>query len=463
VDSSTLTANNDITMRISPNILIPALIACTATGALAQKAPEVRPLGNVGATSTDSLGMVSGVRHLPGGKLLVNDMASRRVLLLGPDMKVLSVVADTTAATANAYGSRIGNLVPFRGDSTLYVDASSLSMLVIDGAGEVVRVMSVPRSQDVGMLATSAMGGMGFDGQRMIYRGMGGIQMRTTGPSNPGAAAAGFSMAPTIPDTMPILRVNLATRALDTAAFIKVSSPKTSVSRSDDGQMNVSIEINPLPVVDEYAVLSDGRVAVVRGREYRVEFIEADGKVTTGAKIPFEWKRLSDDEKSAFIDSVKAVTERNAAATGGSAAARVGAAIGASMGGGAGGAMIMTQTRTVVGGEPPMRGAGGGTTTVQMAAPQVNYVSPEQLPDYQPAFFGNSARGDMDGNLWVRIIPPKPIAGGQVYDVINGQGELVDRVQIPVDRTIIGFGTGGVVYMTYTDGGVTRLERASYR
>jgi hypothetical protein len=38
-----------------------------------------------------------------------------------------------------------------------------------------------------------------------------------------------------------------------------------------------------------------------------------------------------------------------------------------------------------------------------------------------------------------------------IYDVINSQGALVDRVQIPAGRTIVGFGKGGVAYMVARD------------
>jgi len=120
---------------------------------------------------------------------------------------------------------------------------------------------------------------------------------------------------------------------------------------------------------------------------------------------------------------------------------------------------MVVSMRSSAGGQPMPRGAG----TPAQVSPQVSYVSPSELPDYQPAFFGNQARGDMDGNLWVRIIPPKPIAGGPVYDVINGKGELVDRVQIPAGRSIVGFGSDGVVYMSYVGSGLTKLERATFR
>ncbi|HEY0997948.1 MAG TPA: hypothetical protein VGD77_18300, partial [Gemmatimonadaceae bacterium] len=100
------------------------------------------------------------------------------------------------------------------------------------------------------------------------------------------------------------------------------------------------------------------------------------------------------------------------------------------------------------------RGAAGG------GGPQVQFVSPSELPDYKPPFFAGSVRADADGHLWVRTIPTRAIPGGPVYDVIDAQGALVSRVQLPVDRTIIGFGKGGVVYMLAREEGKSFLERS---
>ena len=112
------------------------------------------------------------------------------------------------------------------------------------------------------------------------------------------------------------------------------------------------------------------------------------------------------------------------------------------------------ETRGGAGGPP------GGGAAPQIMAPQINYVSPTELPDYQPAFFATSAKADDDGTIWVRTIPTKPTPGGAVYDVVNAKGEVVDRVQIPENRTIVGFGPGGVVILAARDGMTTKLERA---
>ena len=93
----------------------------------------------------------------------------------------------------------------------------------------------------------------------------------------------------------------------------------------------------------------------------------------------------------------------------------------------------------------------------------MNFVAPSELPDYKPVFLNGFVKADLDGNVWIRTIPTKAIAGGPVYDVVNRKGELVDRVQIPVNRSITAFGPGGVVYLTNREGNTTKLEKATLR
>ena len=97
---------------------------------------------------------------------------------------------------------------------------------------------------------------------------------------------------------------------------------------------------------------------------------------------------------------------------------------------------------------------------------QLNFVPANELPDYKPPFFGGSVRADTEGNLWIRTIPTKAIPGGPVYDVINKKGELVERVQVPENRTIVGFGAGGTAYLAVRDSPTATaiyLERVKVR
>ncbi len=433
----------------------------------AQTRPDIVPVSAALASTTDSLGSITNVRGLPGGRLLVNDATNRRVLLLDSTLKTVAVVADSTSSTANAYGPRSGTLIPFRGDSTLFVDAASLSMLVIDPNGKIGRVMSVPRAQDAMMLTGSVFGGAAYDGVgHLVYRGSPNVQMRM-GPGAPGASGA--IAAPAVPDTMAIVRVDIATRKVDTVAFVKIPKTSTQVSRGDDGSMSINIEVNPLPVVDEWAMRSDGTIAVVRGRDYHVEWMTPDGVRSTSPKIAFDWKRLSDEQKAALIDSVKAQRDRMIAAAppgqGGMAAisAAMGGAVPAGGAAPAGGAPTM---RFEVRGGPPGSGPPGASAPAgAMTAPKINvsYVSPNELPDYQPPFFSNGVRADMDGRLWVQTTSTKPAPGGLVYDLIDGKGVVTQRVQLPPDRTLVGFGAGGVVFLGAREGTITRIERVTFK
>jgi len=86
-------------------------------------------------------------------------------------------------------------------------------------------------------------------------------------------------------------------------------------------------------------------------------------------------------------------------------------------------------------------------------------VSPNELPDYRPAFANGSVRADAEGKLWVRVIPTKPTTGPE-YDVIDRTGKLVDRVTLPRGTTIAGFGTGGIVYLGVRDAAGVHVVRA---
>jgi hypothetical protein len=430
--------------------------------------PAARPLGPALATS-EPMGAVSAVRQLPGGRVLVNDPVRRRVVLLDSMMKTIAVVADTTAATQHAYGVQGGGLLAWTGDSTLFLDPASLSMLVLDPNGMIVRVKAAPRPEDVLSLVGGALGFPGFDAKgRLVYRAT-GFSFNRRG----GGGGGGFQ-PPAIPDSAPLVRFDLATRRLDTAAFIKVNAPKISVSQTDEGRRQLSITVNPLPEVDDWAVLPDGRIAILR-HDYHVDYVDADGHVTPGPKIPYDWQRLSDSAKSAIVDSARALAQRAGPGGlfqllngGGDAAPAAGGFPGGgfrgAFGGGGGGFGGGRGNRGGGGGDaPPPRRAAGGANRGAGGGRQVEIVAPSTLPDYRPAFANGSVRADASGDLWVRTIPTKPLAGGPEYDVIDGTGKLVERVTIPPGTTIAGFGPDGTVYLGVRDAAGVHVVRARER
>lgn len=430
------------------------LLLAVLPGALAaQSPPAVRLINAADASTKPMFGLVSSIRQLPNGSILVNDQLRRQLTVFDASLGTATVVADSVSGGANSYGTRPGGMIPYLADSTLFVDPAGLSMFVLDPRGAIARVASVPRSQDAGAFT---MGAPGLDAKgRIVYRGGAGgqrISMPSPRPNN-GAANQGpvFTM-PEPPDSAAITRIDPVSRKLDTAAFFKIPKVKMNMTQTD-GRMSITTEMNPMPIVDDWAVLADGSIAIVRGRDYHVDWINTDGSMTATPKLPFDWQRLSDDEKVAVIDSAKAAVEKARASMASMSPER------AMVEGMAAGAAVGARTMVMIGGP-----GGGGMATAGGPAGGPNplqFIPPSELPDYRPPFVAGAARGDADGNLWVRTTAVRAgaVAAGPIYDVINRKGEVIDRVQLPAGRTVAGFGKGGIVYMAARDEKGTWIER----
>jgi len=438
---------------MKPISLVLALISTTASMSAAQSLPPIRQLGPVTAVAKEPLGSVTTVRHLPDGRVLVNDIVGRRVLMFDSSLATMTVVADTTSATANAYGVRPGGLIAYRGDSTLFVDPASLSMLLIDPAGKIARVMSAPRAQDVGFLVGGPFGNPGFDpAGRLVYRAPPDFGALARQSRTPGSV-------PTPPDSAALVRFDLATRKVDTATFFKTPKINLEVTQSPDGGVRVVSRVNPLPQGDDWALMPDGTIALVRTRDFHIDWLGADGSVTSSPKIPFNWERLTDEAKVTFIDSAKVAIEK-ARASG----QLFGGAVGQQVtvradGGGAGrapgGAGAGAGAGTAGGNTVTTFGPGAGPSG---SPPPLTMIAASDLPDYKPAFAPGSTRADAEGNLWIRT--SQNVDARPVYDIVNRKGELIDRVQLPANRTLAGFGQNGVVYLAVRDGTTAHLERA---
>ena len=41
-----------------------------------------------------------------------------------------------------------------------------------------------------------------------------------------------------------------------------------------------------MQLVDDWAVTDDGAIAIIRGRDYHIDWVDADNHITSSAKIP---------------------------------------------------------------------------------------------------------------------------------------------------------------------------------
>ncbi len=500
-------------------------LACCGTGVLALSlvatasvgaqpvAPPIRKIESAQAVSTMPLGAITSVRQLPDGRILLNDGARRRLLLLDSTLAVQSVVLDSLTEVENAYGTRAGALVPYVGDSTLFIDPATYAMLVIDPVGRIVRVRSVPRAQDVAWITnnTGQFGFPAFDAKgRLVHR----VPAQPARPSAP--PPSGVPYIPQQPDSAFVVGVHLDTRRVDTLGAVRVVKTNMTIRVSADGGYNVNQTSSPMPLLDDWAVLADGTVAFVRGRDYRVEYLGVDGASTSSEKLPYEWVRFSEEDKTRMMDSIGTAQKKRELTNFVSQVIAWSNTLnkpfpkeftvpeGYTLPQGLPGDWILPKGMSfpagytfacppsVAGVAPPSAppapaspaaGAGAPTGAGKPSCVQNPYADwygngytppaptyrpqtvfpANELPDYRPPLPPTAARADGDGNLWIRTIPPKPIPGGQVFDIVSRKGVLTDRIQLPPGYSLAGFGRGRVVYLATRDGNGLHLARVRLR
>ena len=539
VGPTTLAAQRDTTARPAP------------------VGPAVRRIATAQALSTEDLGAVTSVLELADGRVLVNDGSRRRLLLMDTTLKTVQVVLDSLAEVANTYGTRPGTLIPYRADSVLFVDPVSYAVLVLDPTARIARVRSIWRVQDTYLFTNPGnyYGWPSVDAKgRIVYR----VPAMPAPPKV--APPAGVPYFPPDPDSAFIAGIDLDTRKLDTLGVIRIPKNIYQVKQTAEGYFSIISTVNPLPSTDDWAVLPNGTIAFVRGRDYRIEYLHADGTLSSSAKLPYDWQRLGDEDKQKVIDSVKEMNTRQqmsgyvasmirwanmynkpypstfkvpdsftpqqglmkdwkfppgmkfppnyiygcpagveptmsplpGAAT--EVAAKSGdakpgeakpgeakpgeAKPGEAKPGDAKAAVPPAGLPAMPQGmnfgppgspagipscipQPIMIGGGIAPPPPQMR--EINVIPALELPDYRPPFNQGATRADADGNLWIRSIPPKPVPGGTIYDIVNEKGEMSDRLQLPPGYTLVGFGKGKVVYLSMRDAKGIHLARVRLR
>ncbi|MBY0490559.1 MAG: hypothetical protein K2R93_12020 [Gemmatimonadaceae bacterium] len=511
------------------------------------------------ARSDKPLGGVSMLRTLSDGSVFVNDAGKRQLLKLDANLKRVAVVADTAPGALMPYGQRPIGLMPFLGDTTLVVDPSTMSLVVLNKDGKTVRVMASPRTNDINTLSTINLGTNAFDAKgRMYYRqgnsgGGGGMGMLFGGGDNnrggrggnPGGQGGqqggqnrggqqqgrggdggfgggfggggfgggqggqgGFGGGPggpggrgfnpgNQPDSVPIVRVDFDTRKADTITFVKVPKNETQMTRGEDGQMRFTMKINPLPQADDWALLSDGTVAVMRVLDYHVDYYTPEGKHIASEKLPYDWKQITDEDKSKLVDSLKSmanafmnrgnnnngaprmivepiaaeklpdfyppvrqgssIADRNGnlwvLPTTSSLSAQLAAQMNPMMGGGMGrGGFGGPPGGGPPGGGPPAGGPPAGGDRGNRGGPPATGGAPAGAPAAPRDTTGG--RGGVPLAMMAALMNQPP----QVYDVVNREGKLIERVKLPGGRQIAGFGPDGLIYLVAREGRDIYLE-----
>lgn len=397
-------------------------MAIAASAVQAQNPAPIRSLGAIVAKAPVTFDTIISVRALSDGRVLVNDLFGLRLTMLDASFTP-TIIADTSATAPHKYGNQPSPLLNYTGDSSILIDFSSASMIVIEPSGKYGRVMAAPNAADLQYIAISTIfGSPGFDPSgRLVYRGAGGGL--TSGPIRLGCTGA--KTAPTVNgagDTASIVRANFDTRTVDTIATVKFLIQRMEIVEMSAGCWNTRRKADVLPFHgDEWVLLKDGTLAIVREQDYHVDWIAPNGTRTSSPKMPFDWRKITDDEKQHMIDSVTHWQDS------------------------------VVAHQTIPPGAPP---------GYKPTAPPT--VSRAEIPDFYPPLKLGSVKVDLDGNLWIPPSTSRDAKGGTLYDVVNRKGEVFERVQLEGPKYVVGF-VPGFVILASREGKRMVLEKAALK
>jgi hypothetical protein len=217
-------------------------------------------------------------------------------------------------------------------------------------------------------------------------------------------------------DSAPLLRYDRATQRTDTLGYVTLAKSNIQTSGSR-GNMSMMIGGgNPLMPRDEWSVFPDGRVAIVRAADYRIDWVGATGTKNSTSSIRYTPIRITEADKR----EEEELRERNR------------------------GNAIMISRTVDNGGARSSATMGGGANRPPLP-PMTDW------PDVKPPFRSGAAsvQARPNGELWVRRTESAG-AKGTLYDVINASGLVTHQVRIPEGWTLVGFGRG-TIYTTKLD------------
>lgn len=346
------------------------------------------------AAYAESFSYIGGLREMSDGRLMIADPLDKSLILLDLDRGRVQRIGREGGGPQEY--RQPDAVYALRGDTTLLIDLGNSRFTIVHPDGSFGETKPLIAGQP-GTPTFQLMIPEAVDAEGNVY-----FQERVR--FGPGRGS------PELPDSAAILRMTWATGAIDTVAVVKVPERRLQTAGSSNNQ-RTSISPVPLSPQDDWSVDREGRVALVRSSPYRVEWVDANGRVTRGSTVSVEPKRVRRADQQAWLDEptlggMQMGIENN------------------------NGVMTTQISRT-------------GETSGQRGQ-----ISDYEWPDVLPVFRGGRTRVDNAGNVWVERYASH---GEQAsLDVFGPDGVLKHSLPMPEGRRIVGFGDG-VVYMMYMD------------
>jgi hypothetical protein len=220
-------------------------------------------------------------------------------------------------------------------------------------------------------------------------------------------------------DTQAVVRMDRALTRFDTLGWIHDSRMSATMERDSSGQTHMVMTPNLFAPIDAWAVLPDGRVAIVRGVDFHIDWTSLAGTHSSSPALPHVVRTFPDSEWARLARA--SVLVRTAPAP--SDAGRLGL--------------------------PPI--------PAPPMAPGLVTIGPLRRPAHIPFF--STVLGAPDSTLWIAVPAD---SGSATYLVVGETGSPVARMELPRGSRVVAFGTHSVYVIRTQRGKPGLLEQYAY-
>jgi hypothetical protein len=371
------------------NVLFAVGILPCAHAARAQTPTAIR-LDSPERVVSQSFSLLRGARELPHGRLLVTDFTEDRVAVVD---FTNGTVSDRNRTGAGPEEFRLpGGLLPWTADSTLLLDGGNSRIAVLDADGRIRRIF-----QPSNPAATSP-GGVDASG-RLYF-----------------VTPAWMARTELRGDTVELAVLDPATNDVRPVARIQgVVYPSTNFSATP------RIPIVVFSKTDGWGVARDGRVAIVRGGDYSVQWLSGNRVVATGPSYASRATKVTPADRMAYA------------------------------------------RRFIEGSGVSGRATDGGlqhndASALQPAALE-SLIRSSEFAATLPWFRAGEVSVDADDLVWIGRMAPE--GEPRQYDVFDGAGKRVATVQLAAGRRLLFAGRRSIYVVARDADGLETIERHS--
>lgn len=353
-----------------------------------QASPAPVRLAPPDATLQEAFSSVRGVRELASGKILVADWIEERIALV--DLGA-GTVEDLVTVGAGPDEVRLpAALVPMTDDSTLIVDLGNSRLSVLGPGGRIARTI------------------------RADSPGMGGVHgVASDGALHFAVPAWAERAGALTDDSVRLVRMDPATAGIRQVAVLQGSRSRSDI-RSPS--MTPRIPIVGYASQDAWTLSDAGNIVIVRGGDYHVDVIRADGTRRAGPSYAEEPRRVTDADRRAFVEDFLRTTPTS--------------------------------------GRGPDGGMGHSPSPDE--AEIVRFMSGTEFAERHPHFKGGPIAAP-GGGVWVAR--SGTLDAPVIYDVFDDAGRRARVVELAPGRRVMAVGRRGVYAVVETEFGLQTLER----